>query len=299
MKKVLIWLGVVVAGVLVLDIAFGAGFRQYMKHKSLPGDYEMTDYVISRSSEDILVLGSSVALNSINTQTLEDSLGVTAFNGAANGQAFPFYITMLKAVLERYSPSGIVLGVIPSNFTDTGVGVRYNFLAPYYGLGIADIDGNMTRGDKLQKLLLSSNFYRLNKIWFRILLYNFMSAGIKGENGFVAKPLPPEFPAKGETGEILNMSDERRGELAEFISLCKENGVELTIVLTPRYIGSIEPETGIINDIRKMCETENVRFYDDSQLEPFASDSTLFYDAHHINIDGSKVYTDIIIDRLK
>ncbi len=299
MKKLLLWLGLVVVASVILDVIFGACFNRYMRSVTLPGDYEMTDHVLRSFDEDIVVLGSSVALNSIDTRTLEDSIGVKTFNGGANGQAFPFYLTMLKAVVGQKTPRRVVLGLIAPNLVDSGAGIRYNFLAPYYGSGIADIDSVMTSGSTTERIFLNSNFYRLNRIWFRILLYNFVSAGIKGENGFVAKPVPSVYPERIESADTLPMSASRRAEFEEFVDICSRNGIELTVVFTPRCAYPYRQVPPAIAEAREICRSRGFELYDDTSLPGFDSDTTLFYDANHINIRGTKIYTDTIIGRIK
>lgn len=299
LKKCLIWFGIVVVVIFILDVLFGKMFKAYMDRYRLAGDYEMVDHLLKSADEDIVVLGSSVALNGINTKTLEDSLGVTAYNGGANGQMFPYYLTILKAVLEQKPPRKIVLGMIPSNLSDTGIGGRYNFLAPYYGAGIGDIDSRLHGGDELERVFLQSNFYRLNRIWFRILLYNFVTAGIQGENGFIAKPVPPEYPERLKWEEDEEMSEERRAEFEEFVNLCRDNGVELTVVFAPRCVDRGIGTHKVADRVRELSEKYGFRFYDDTFLPPFDEVDSLFYDDRHVNINGSAIYTDSIINRLR
>lgn len=297
-RKILTWSLVVIAALLLADIAFGKLFDRYMTSRTLPGDYEMTDHVLRAFNEDVAILGSSVALNSINTRTLQDSLGLTAFNAGANGQLFPFYLTTLKAIVAQKAPRHIVLGLIEENLADSGIGQRYNFLAPYYGRDIADIDSVLHGGQATEKAFLHSNFYRLNRIWFRILLYNFASAGIKGENGFVAKPVPPMFPTRVLHPDTLTMSRSRHRELEQFLDICRSNDVAVTVVMTPRYLHPA-PESRLIARVRALCGRYGAAFHNDALLEPFRADSTLFYDATHINLNGAEIYTDTIINRLR
>lgn len=298
--KLIKWIVATLVAVILLDLLFGFAFKKYMEARSLPGDYEMTEHILRHFDDDIVVLGSSVALNSINTKTLQDSLHLKTYNGASNGQAFPFYLTMLKAIVAQKVPKKVILGLTTNNLTDTGVGVRYNFLAPYYGYNIADINERLNGDDKIERIFLKSNFYRLNRIWFRILLYNFVSVGIKSDNGFVAKPLPPMFPERiSQTPPSKGISSERKSEVEEFFAICKDNDIDLTVVLTPRCI---EPTSnpGIVSDqLKELCSHYGITFYDDSTMPPFDKQNDLFYDAMHININGSKIYTDTIISRLK
>lgn len=298
MKKLVIWFLVVVAVIVSLDVAFGFFFKKYMDTHTLPGDYEMTDHVLRGFDEDAVVLGSSVALNSINARTLQDSLGTTFFNGGANAQVFPFYLTMLKAVTEQKTPRQVILCLTPENLDGDGIGDRYNFLAPYYGRGMADIDTRMENGDWRERLFLKSNFYRLNRIWFRILLYNFTSAGIKGENGTIVKPIPPAFPAR-KTYKDLKMSADRRKDFEDFLAICRDKGIDLTVIFTPLFANMPARTLSVITEAESLCRRYGARFYDDTGMQPFNSDSTLFYDDMHINLNGTKIYTDTIISRFR
>lgn len=299
MKRIIIWF-LIIAGVIVaLDVAFGFAFGKYMDSHTLPGDYEMTDHVLRGFDEEGIVLGSSVALNSINTKTLQDSLGMTFFNGGANGQTFPFYLTMLKAVTEQKSPKKVLLALTPENLDGTALGDRYNFLSPYYGRGIADIDERMENGELSERVFLKSNFYRLNRIWFRIMLYNFMSAGIKGENGTIVKPLPSSFPPRRAFQGDFRMTPERRKDFEEFLKICRDKEIDLTVLFTPQYTEKHPKPLTAVREAEALCRRYGARFFDDTLMEPFNSDSTLYYDDIHVNLNGTKIYTDTIISRLR
>ena len=299
MKKFFLWLAAALVMAIGLDLLIGFVMDRRIARGPLPGDYESVEHVLLHSDEELMVLGSSVALNSINTAALADSLGLTAFNGGANGQAFPFYLTMLKAMLgTNPNVRTVLLGIIEPNLTDIGIGNRYNLLAPYYRHGIADVDSHLEAAAPFNKIFLKSNAYRLNNIWFRILLYHFMSAGIKGENGFVAKDVPSVFPTmQTYQADTTGFSDERLREFLEFTRSCRERKVKLIVFLPPIYSrSSLHP---VADRLRQLASAEGFTLWDDSMLPPFDADSTLFYDAHHINIDGARIYTDTVISRLR
>ncbi len=297
MKRLITWIGTIVLTLVVLDVALGLSFKYYMAHRGLPGDYEAIDYILHRNDNDILVLGSSVGLNSLNTKAIEDSLGIKTFNASANGQTLPFFVSMLKGIVnEKHKPKLIVLCLTLSNLTTTGLGDRYNFLAPYYGESIGDIDERLEELSPMESVFLKSNAYRLNTIWFRIFLYNFFSAGIKGENGYIGKPVPSVFPSKVRYPQE-SISDERYSEMSEFLSICRDNDIDLMIFLTPLYTD--DDNTREVERLRKQAEEFGAKVYNDVLIKPISSDSTLFYDHVHLNIEGTKTYTPIAIERIR
>ena len=300
MKRFVIWIITVIITVLTLDIISGKLFDYYLKNHTLPGDYESIEKVLRHNDADLLILGSSVALNSINNKVLGDSLGINSFNGGGNGQTFPFFLTMLKASITKHTPKQVILCVQPSALTSEGLGNRYNIFAPYYGLNIADIDENLNNIKEHNNIFLKSSFYKLNTIWLRIFLYHFITPNLIGEDGHIAKPKPPVYPEKNDA-YIEKISAERKNQLAEFLTLCRDNNIKVTILFTPEYVNytNMNDKTNAINFVQDIAAKYDAAVYVDSQSEPFTTSPTLFYDNSHINIDGTKIYTDIVLSRLK
>lgn len=300
MRRFIIWIITVVITVSTLDIISGKLFANYLKTHILPGEYGALEKILRHNEADLLVLGSSVALISINNKVLGDSLGVKTYNGGGNGQAFPFFLTMLRASTANHTPKEIILCVVPTDFTNEGLGKFYDIFGIYYGLNIADIDDNLEDLKEYNRIFLKSTFYKLNSHWFRIFLYHFISPNIMGEDGHMARPQPPVYPEKFYAS-IGKISTERKNQLIEFLALCRDNHIKVTILFTPEYVNFTEmnDKTNAIHQISDIASKYGAKVYIDSELEPFTSNPTLFYDNLHLNIEGTKIYTDTIISRLK
>lgn len=266
----------------------------------MPGEYGALEKILRHNDADLLVLGSSVALVNVNNKALGDSLGITTYNGGGNGQAFPFFLTMLKGAVARHAPREILLCVLPTDFTSDELGDRYNIFAPYYGLNIADIDENLNAVKQHNDVFLQSNLYRLNKHWFRILLYHIVMPNLPGGDGHLARPVPPVYPEK-HNAYIGEISSEREKQLTEFLALCRDNNIKVSILFTPAYFNytNLAGETNAVQRVRDIAAKFGATVYVDSHLAPFTSDSTLFYDNMHLNIEGTKIYTDTLLAHLK
>ncbi len=297
MKKFLIWSLAVALMTVSLDIVFGYMSKRYFATHHLPGDYRNTEHIMRVSTDSIVVLGSSVALNSIDTRKLSDSLGMSAYNGGANAQSMPYHLVLLEAMMKRHCPKAVLLGVLPSNLNDEGAGTRFNFLAPYYGIGYDRIDSTMQAKGTVERVMLNSSMYRLNGIWLRILLYHFVTAGIEGQNGFIAKDVPQFFPSRAPQPD-RPMTAERRSELREFARLCRQGGTNLIVFLPPDYYYDSD-NLRVVAQLDSLASAEGFEVWHDSSLPPFAGDSTLFYDNTHINFRGAEIYTDSVIARLR
>lgn len=299
MKKLIIWITSIVVIVAATDIIFGWGIRYYTRNHTLKGDYRATEHLIKDSVDELVVLGSSVALNSINTKALSDSLGVSAYNGGSNGQSLPFYLTMLEIIADKPGLKTVILGMKEDGFCTTGLGPRFNLLMPYYETGHEGLDRRIESKSTLDKYLLKSSLYRYNTIWFRMLLYTIMEPGVQGERGFVAKDIPPVFPHKIPIEAIPEdtVDSGRINEFEQFVKICNDRNIRLIVCVPPRYEYAGTSAGG--DYLRQRAMKKDFELWFDVTGTPLSADSTLFYDNTHLNFEGAKIYTDTIISRLR
>ena len=300
MKKVITFITIIVVVVIVVDLIVGQIGDYMVENHKLSGDYKSVEYVMTQSNEDILVLGSSVALNGIVPTVITDSLGMSCYNGAANGQVMPFFETMVECVLQRYTPKTIIFGMRPDEMTTIGLGDRYNLLVPYYNKGYKTLDRYMESSSPEQKYLLNSNLYKYNNIWWRILLYQFITPNEQGEQGFVAKGIPRYFPKLNvETKDYIS-TQERLEQFTRIVEMCKSKGVNMVVVFLPKYLKLYnEGNLSLIKDVKNICDKYDIKYYVDVQKEEFLSDSTMFYDETHLNKEGAYKYTSDLVSRMK
>lgn len=298
MKRLLVWSAAVIALVILADIFFGKGARYYINNYTLKGDYRASDHLIKDSVEELIVLGSSVGLNDIDTRMLADSLNISAYNGGSNGQEFPYYLTLMEIIADKPGLKTVILGLKEVSLTNTGSGKRYNFLMPYYKNGHDGIDRRIEGDSKLDKILLKSSLYRYNTIWFRILLYSVYEPGVLGDCGFIAKDIPAFFPSKIPDEEDDAVTEERDLEFRQFVKLCQERGIRLIVCVPPRYVArtSVSKAEKYLREHQSRGEYE---LWFDPYDTPLSQDSTLFYDNEHLNYDGAKEYTRQLTNRLR
>lgn len=290
MKKLIIFVAGTLALIVVLDFLAGVAMRGYLKSHRLPGDCASIDYTIKDINEDIIILGNSVILNSLMPQVLADSTGMSVYNSASNGQEIDFFYSLLDCILKRHTPKAIILGMRNDLFTTEGIGDRYSILSPYYGMGYEVIDSCLNSSDDHAELLMKSTFYRYNTIWWRILLYHFISPNEKGVNGFIAKPVPPMPPKLMDTEEDDEPRQARLNTLNKIIDRCQEKGVKLILIYPPLYYNRQgESRAGI--RIKKLCEGRGITVIDNSADPYFMRHPELFYDNTHLNADGAIVFS--------
>ena len=298
MKRFLKYFSIVILVVVGFDLLFGWAVNSYVKSHPLPGDYRAIDYLINQSDEDCLILGSSLAINSLMPSEMEDSLGMTCYNGGANAQSIPFYETALSCVLSRHTPRMVIFVFGPNELSGTGPGKRFNVLTPYYHCGHELVDKNLEARDKYERWFLKSSTYRYNKIWWRILLYHFIDYNDKSDKGFVPHEKPLTAPIMG----IMEAEDVTKEYLDCFkrcIDLCQQKGIKVVCVFPPCYKKLDDGEYPSVSAVRHICEPMGGIVIDDMKDANFRSHTEWFFDQVHFDIDGSKAFTRQFLHELK
>lgn len=299
MKRIIVFVAVLVVTVAVIDYIAGAFLSGLERTDRLGGDFTSISDLVKKPHDGILILGSSVALNGLNPNTIGDSMKVECYNGGANGQLMPFYETALECVMSHdKKPQVVLLGLTPHGLSDEGNGNRFNMLMPFYKCGYPAIDRKFDEEGAVERSMLHSALYRYNIIWFRLLLYQFVTPGVKGENGFTGKPVPRVFPILANADGGGAVSDQRKKEIGHFAALCKKNGVKLIVFFPPSYeiYRQVPPTVAYLADF---CRRNGVLCFDDYRDSFFLKHKELFYDAAHLNINGCEKYTEIMIERLR
>lgn len=298
MKRLLLFLSIIITISVGVDVLLDISGKYYASHYKLPGDYSEIDYLIKESDEDIIILGSSVALNGINPNLLVDSLGFTCYNGGANAQFITYYETMLKCICTHpQKPKLLLLGLLPTELSSANFG-RFDLLIPYYKNGYESIDRKLEERGELEPFLLKSSLYRYNTIGWRILLYHFIDPGLKDKNGFTGKAVPAVFPTMTHDQAKTTIKKEAVAMFESMVQTCKKYHIKLLVFIPPHYRQVNGVERSILY-LEKYCKEKGIPFYDDSQNEVFLHHQEWFYDNVHVNVVGCDEYSKMMVPRIR
>ena len=223
--------------VLVFDVIFGQVMSFYSKRYGLPGDYAKIEYLFHQANEDVVIIGSSVAINSFMPDIMMDSLGISVFNGGCNAQNIIFFRCMIDGLLEHHRPRGVILALQPDDLSDDHIG-RIELLNPYYGRNPVIDSALVLQNDGKGSAFLRSNLYKYNTVWFRIFLQSFLPREEMANHGFVAKHKPnnlPIFENYGDEPDDDFIYSVKLEYLKAIITQLRSNNVELVVVFPPYY----------------------------------------------------------------
>ena len=288
MKKFLIKIFLFALCLLAIDQVFGFAMRQYEAHRShavVSHEENLADSV----QADLIVFGSSHALNHYNTDLMSDSLGFSCFNAGIPGMGCITNYGFLVLVTQRYKPKYVILDIMPwfDSLLDSGDDVtRYlGPLKPFYDR--PDIPEIFKKCSWQEAAKMHSWFFRYNTRIVDIPEARKNLIGYSLEQGLIDPNITVSEPScELETDSV------KTHYLQQIIRLCKSNGIKVALFVSPWYK---KTKTFEIDYIREMAKKENVPFVTYLTDTTFVNNYNYFYSADHMNETGANAYSRAII----
>lgn len=283
-----------------LDFIVGNTLRYFYFKQESGGEYSAT-YLIKKANQDLLIFGSSRALHHYQSNILEERLGLTSYNAGRNGNPILYHLAIFKSALNRHKPKQIILDVNINEFQKVEDG--YDVLAtllPYYK-EYPEVRPMVLLRGKFEKLKLCSQIYPFNSLIFTIAAGNTQFNKQRKEvfNGYMPlynqwnKNLTVEYPQKKYEVDLIKIE-----AFKNFIAVCKANHIKLTLVFSP-YFKKFEETNNSISIAKEIAKENNIHFLDFTNDIRFLKNPFLFADYTHLNNNGAKFFTNILIDYLK
>ncbi len=269
----------------------------YLFFHSRAHNYEGVNDFISNKNNDIIVFGSSRAHHHYNTPLMSDVLDLNVYNAGCNGNGVVLAYGYLELILENYKPKLVVFDIEPSFDIDVypqdNNHVRYiDGLKPYF------------RHSPIKSIIKDISKQEWYKVHSGLLRYNSNLVNVfasyyfekdNGMKGFV--PLSGKY-----IGELPNDDSEKDVDvfklkyLEKLILLCQEKEVGVVFVASPRYAKNSSKN---LEPAKELCKRYDVVFLNYSEDSVFLSHKEWFKDVNHLNMDGAKVFSEIIANDIK
>lgn len=299
MKKVIIYIIGTVLCLTIADITFGICSKYYIKNYQLIGRYRPLDRLIKEVDTDIICIGNSAILNSVNPEIIEDSLSMTCYNGGTTGQGVFFFETIIDCILQRHTPKMFVVGLRPEEIGgNIGEGI-YDVLKPYYGIGYKSIDDHFNKASGFDRFLLHLNLLRYNTIWVRVLLYMLVDDTTYPENGFMPMDMPAHIPQLKQIETYEEPVKAKLECIERIIQKCQARNINIVICYPPTLNSFKRKELPCVKAINDLCHRYKTPCLIDYNNKDFQSHPELFYDNGHVNVIGASKYTVILVHKIR
>ena len=253
-----------------------------------------TLFTAEKVDGDVVIIGASTASHHYVSKMIEDSLGMSCYNCGEDGHFFLYQNCLVNVLLDRYFPKALVWDIGGGSLKDSDRDVL-NGLYPYYDNEYCKDVINSTSWKK--KYLMQSEMFRNNSVLVD-LLKPFVTKPELDNKGY--DPLPISgylFPTESKDDTISGIDNARVELFENTLQNINDHGVELYVSISPRY-----SDGKLRNTIqyKKMLDLADeygatiIDYYHDARF----ADSTLFKDAPHMNDNGARLFTGLVIEEM-
>ena len=286
--------GILLLLMVALDIGIGKLLEHYFFNMK-SGETARITYGMTQAREEALIFGSSTANHHYIPSILNDSLHLSTYNLGIDGEGILFHYCLLKNILQRTSPGIILLNIDIDEFEESVN--RYdklNVLLPYYQLN-KDIQPVINLRRRFEKFKAFSNLYRYNSYILPILLNNLIHRQDSSRSGYLPlNQTNSPVPLSNQGEDVSNLDSIRIKYFHLFIQEAKKSGSRVVVLISPIYRANRNIISKTISLASNICESENVPFINNVDLEPFNDHPEYFRDPFHLIHSGAQLYTKYI-----
>ena len=298
MKKLLISLLLICIAVLAVDRIGGLGM-QWVSRNSQDVLSPKLWYIQDSIHEDVILMGTSRCHHHFVPSILADTLGMSVYNAGVGGSGNIFsHYMLLCHILAHHTPKIICLDITTSDFTlqESPLSAVCLF-APLYGKNEqADSVFRLAGTYWAYKI---SHLYRYNakaasNLWGLIL-----NRQKESDKGYMPLPQPKDKNRglKLEEDPLEFRDDDNKiVYLQRFISYCKQKGILLILVVSPKYT-KVAPDCYATP--KKIAEDNGIPFLDYHTHALYHTHPEYFKDINHLYDKGARLFSSAFAFDLK
>lgn len=282
---------------IVIDVFVG-NFFYGLYNTSKSGIVYQENYIFNKSTEDLLIFGSSRASFHYRADIIEECTSLKAYNAGREGYGIHFHNAVLISTVDRYLPITVLLDLDFRDVFDRGGSFSNDVfyeIAPFYNKINSEFDDYISPR-WYDKFFFLSNLFKYNKKFFSLISSNMVE-----NNDFNKGYRPLEGVWNGKEKDIkginiFNLSLELINEVDKFIVTAKENGVNVVLVVSPTF-KKIDDRFYVV--LEQLKQKHNIGLLDYSRNNLFLDNIEYFHDSEHLNSKGAEYFTKKLCEDIK
>ncbi len=297
MKRFIIKIVVFFFIIAVID-QIGGRTLKYIDVHSQYGDAFTREYIVSRCTEDMIIMGSSRGNHHYDPQIMSDSLKLSCFNCSYDALGILNMYGRYLLMTRKHIPKVLIYDVFAPNdiygdendhlkFLD---GIKQYANTPQVMSIFNDIAP--VESYKLQSRLYQYNtklFYMLSEIKGKFTPAKLGYLPLDGTMEHIPALYVAEY--KNQQPDSVKMKYMRK-----LIHEARRKGTKIIFCISPRY--GTTPNSDL-DPIIKLAKEENVPLLNHYTDKRFTTKKEYFKDSFHLNRIGATAYTKIIVGEIK
>lgn len=272
--------------VAALDILCG-GLARYMMSHAKGGSTQNNYFIANKMENDVLIMGSSRASHHYIPSVIENLTSFSCYNCGEEGNGSILAYARFKMATDRYKPKVVIYEITPEYdyFVDEDNSKYFRYLKPYYfNRNVKYLFKKFS--DKMEVLKLNSKLYQHNSLFLTMLIDNIIFRD--NHNGY--SPLNGMLKQKKDLKRKTRNIDMKKAQLIEsIISECKTKGINLFLVISPRFISVNDDE--YYTYAYSLAKANETIIFDFRKVKGISDNPVFFNDLLHLNDKGANYYT--------
>lgn len=281
-----------------LDNSVGS-LLNYYYFKQQSGYEYRSKYSFENTNAEILIFGSSTANSHYYPPIFEKRLNMSCYNTGRDGTSIYYDYAVLKSILNRYTPKLIILDFNMNYNKDQGSYDRISALLPFYYKhpeirSIVDLKG------PFERVKLFSKIYPFNSLIFSIFAGNseFNKQRTMDIKGYMLSTKIWHEPIKTVKLSVHYNIDSTKVKMYEsFIKNCVSSKIKLYVVCSPSFFKYTSLPTDLLMG-EQIANKYHIKFLNYLQDTAIINNNRNFQDAYHMNYEGAKLFTNMVIDEI-
>ena len=296
MKRFLIKVSVFLIGLVMFDFTVGMCCRYLVNHAK-GGDTGLNNYICHKMTEEFLIFGSSRGMHHYDPSIITDSLNMSCWNCAKDGNGIILMYGRYHMLSARYAPKVLVYDVCPEFDLFEGDNHKYLGGLRYY-YDEPGVDSIFWAVDKKERAKMLSSCYRYNSQWLQLISDNIHPLQ-SDDKGY--RPMDKQMtyvPEKRQESEEPQYKYDalKFHYLERLIEECNQRGTKLVFAISPSF--GADDDRGY-NPLKELCARYDIPLINHFCDPEFTSSTEYFYDSVHLNRTGATKYTKKLMGELK
>lgn len=295
LKQVLIRGGRFLLLLVLLDLLVGWGLQKWYFSQS-SGKYHRITHALHDTEAEILFVGTSHAVRHFIPSIFTDSLNQSAYNLGARGQHLYYCDAMLAGILDRYTPSKIIINIDRDLFYGEGNFDKLSDLKPYYW-NTPILRAHIDQRGPMERFLLLSKLYTYNSTVLHLLRYT--AKAQKDFDGYLPQytSMPEDYTPEtaDSTGYDFRAGFSQLQLLEQRLVQAQAAGSEVYFVISPIISGDYIRNRAI----ESMAERLNIPLWNYSRDSRLIGQNQYFGDEIHLNHAGAEIISKDLAHKIK
>lgn len=265
-------------------------------------DFGRIHYGLFDTENEAIIVGSSRGKMHYDPNILADSLGLDFYNIGNNSYRVNMVCCLVNTILDRYSPKLILWEISSTDWLIT-YEEPFEEYYPYYNrLPYVKQMYDEQKPNWNDRLKMKSNLYCYNSMFGK--MFHAYSSQKKNENRGFRNTI-----TVSHMKEVKNLYTEKKDTSTNFgnnsakvrriLDRAKEKNVQIVFTLSPRAFIPKTATEPAYREFLKIVEEYDVPFLNNEFHPYFLDHLELFYDKWHLTLEGSEIYTHIIVQQLR